>query len=112
MILATLEELPYDRVVLRESLAQVLRLAGITDLSTLQLQKAQGRSVFGELRSYPQASSEDVARLRQQIEAVMAELPQITAPSGQQLPGDWTPVTTPAAAITILETRYAPPTTR
>ena len=111
LIYAVLTELPASDVrAIAPLLERSLELAGVKDISGLQLLKANGQSVFGEAKQYPQASSEDVANLLNRLQDSANSLSPLPDPGGLPVSydsGSWTPITAAIApTITLEDLRY------
>lgn len=97
----SLTELPNDRIPVEAVLRRSLELGGLKDINTLKIRKTQGKTVFGQISAYPQASTADIEKLLHQIEQI--DLAPIEVPQrGMVAAGpNWQPVEVSSAAVDL-----------
>ncbi len=105
----TVQENPGDRRLIEPVLQRALKLAGLRDINPLKLRKVQGKSIYGQITGYPQASDRDIRQLQTEIERVLGSLTNIRVPQDKPITPAVEAIDAPATALLFEDFRYAPP---
>ena len=92
-------------------LSRALELGGIVDIEALKLRKIDGKTVFGQLPSYPQASAGDVEALRSRIASTIANLETIETTQGVPVANgsDWEEYEISVSTLKLSDVAYSAP---